>query len=302
MIANDRPAAVMWNFGYQCNMNCLHCYSRAEAQVASANMTIEQAELIAGEIIRACPIHVHFGGGEPLMRNDFVPIAKSLTGAGINVSLSSNGTYLNEEMAQLLAEIPVDRVALSFHGVTAAAHDAFTRHKGAFAGLLKACANAVKAGVRTKIVYSLNARTRGESARVFGLAEDLGVTNVQFSPVKVVGNAAENLRDLQLEPDEWRMLYEALSAEAVKHPDMNIHYGFDNNPVIAGYVGKAILPCPCGRYSITVKPNGDVSPCNVVSTVVGNVFQRPLLDIWRHAPELQAIRSGTASPCTYFRT
>jgi len=303
MIANDYPAAVMWNYGYQCNMNCLHCYSRAEAATGeSVNMTIEQATYIAREIIRARPIHVHFGGGEPLMREDFVPVAKLLTGVGINVSLSTNGTFLDVRMARHLAAIPVDRVALSFHGIDATVHDAFTRHAGSFAGLLEASANVLRAGVRIKLVYSLNALTRDAAPSVYALAESLGILSIQFAPVKIVGNAAANLRDLQMTPDEWRALYDTLQAEGARHLNIDTHYGFDNNPVIADIVGKDILPCPCGRYSITVKPNGDVSPCNVVPTVVGNVFQRPLLDIWRHVPELLAIRSGTASPCAYLQS
>lgn len=302
MNTNKYPIAVMWNYGYQCNMNCIHCYSRTEAvEDRSSAMTTEQAEYIAREIIQAKSLHVHFGGGEPLIRKDFGPIATCLTNAGINVSLSSNGTYIDKDVAQLLFRIPVDRVALSFHGITPATHDAFTRHPGAFDGLLKACANVVRAGVRTKIVYSLNARTRQEATGVFDLAQDCGVANIQFSPIKIVGNAAKNLQELQLTPEEWKAMYEELIAKAEAYPNLSIHFGFDNNPIVSGYVGKTILPCPCGRYSITVKPNGDVSPCNVVSTVVGNVFQKPLLDIWQNAPELHTIRSGTASPCMSFK-
>jgi len=292
------PIAVMWNYGYQCNMSCIHCYSRVEAaENRSSVMTSVQAKYIAHEIVLTQAMHVHFGGGEPLMRDDFGSIAAYLTKAGVSVSLSSNGTYINEDMAQLLLHIPIDRVALSFHGVTSVTHDTFTRYPGSFDGLLRACENLVRTGVRAKIVYSLNAHTRRESTEVFNFAQDCGITSIQFSPVKITGNAAKNIQDLQLKPEEWKSLYKDIIAKAKDYPDLNIHLGFDNNPVVAGYIGKIILPCPCGRYSITVKPNGDVSPCNIVSIVVGNVFQQSLLDIWQNAPELRAIRNEAKSPC-----
>ncbi len=300
-MASVYPVTVMWNFGYQCNMNCIHCYSRQDARAnIEHEMTLVQAEHIAAEIIAAKAVHTHFGGGESLMRPDFGPIASSLTSTGINVSLSSNGAFIDESTANLLRVIPLDFVSLSFHGIKAATHDAFTRHPGSFDGLLRAATILKAAGVRTKIVFSLHARSRDEAPGVFDLARECGVTFVQFAYVKAVGNAAENLTSLQLSPSEWVALYSAIRTQAESYPDLNIHFGLDNNPIIAGYVGQTILPCPCGRYSIAIKPNGDVSPCNVVTTVVGNVYRQSLLDIWQEAPELIKIRSGTANPCASF--
>jgi len=298
MSAYKYPVVVMWNYGYQCNMNCIHCYSRIEAAKNKFfSMTNEQVMYIAHEIVATQAMHVHFGGGEPLLREDFGSAAAYLSKAGIGVSLSSNGFYINKDMAQLLADIPIDQVALSFHGVTSRAHDTFTRYPGSFNGLIKACENLVRAGVRVKIVYSLNAHTARESTEVFHFAQDYGITSIQFSPVKIIGNATKNLQSLQLKPEEWKFLYKDIIAKAKDYSRLNVHLGLDNNPVIAGYLGKTISPCPCGRYSISIKPNGDVSPCNVVPMVVGNIFHQSLLDIWQNAPELQTIRNGNKSPC-----
>src|SRR3989344_9021603 len=94
---------VLWNYGHWCNMHCLHCYTRPSAETSLVDMTTSEAEAIAQKLIDAEVLHVHFGGGEPLGREDFLTIASMLTAAGISVTLSTNGSLLNEEIADQLS-------------------------------------------------------------------------------------------------------------------------------------------------------------------------------------------------------
>jgi len=297
MDSSKYPVWVLWNFGYQCNMNCLHCYSRGEAIKEYENMTVRQAEDIANKIIKAKVLHVHFGGGEPLMRNDFFSNVLRLATAGLTISLSTNGWFLDQEIADKIAETSINIVALSIHGADSDTHDSFTRCQGAFEKLIKARMCLKKAGVKTKFVIVLCKKTTMEVVEILHLAEDLEIEQVQFYPMKIVGNAGEEIKDLWLSADDWKNTYDIIFKEAKLHPMLNIDFGLDNDPMVAGYLNRKALPCPCGRFSVVIKPSGDVSACSLAMNIVGNVHQRSLLDIWQNSEDLLAIRRGKRSPC-----
>ncbi len=136
--------------------------------------------------------------------------------------------------------------------------------------------------------------------KVVKLADKLGVQEIQFYPFKVAGNAVREIKHLQIRPDDWQEVYEKLFAAAEKYSNIIMDFGLDNNPIIAGYLGKISLPCPCGRYSIVVRPSGDVTACGLAVKVIGNVHRQSLVDIWRNSPELLLIRQGKKSPCELF--
>ena len=73
-IIGRAPVLILWNYGYWCNMDCLHCYSRREARMSVRDMSGEEADFLAGKFIEAGVMQVHFGGGEPLGRDDMLPI------------------------------------------------------------------------------------------------------------------------------------------------------------------------------------------------------------------------------------
>lgn len=296
-MSSKYPISVLWNFGYQCNMNCQHCYSRVEAKSRFERMTLRQAEFIADSIIEAKALHVHFGGGEPLMRRDFLKIATKISNAGLTFSLSTNGTYLTKQIAERISALRITSVGLSLYGTSAFIHDAFTRYPGAFGKLIEALSCLKSAKVKNKFVFTLCAKTVSEIKNLFELANKLGVEEIQFYPFKIVGNAIQQLEQLRLEPENWRTVYRELSVIAKKYSKITVDFGLDNNPTIACYLGRKTLPCPCGRYSIVIKPSGSVTACGLAVRIVGNVHHRSLLDIWQNSPELLAIRQGEKNPC-----
>jgi len=291
------PISVLWNFGYQCNMNCQHCYSRIEAKGEYERMTSRQAETIADSIIESKALHVHFGGGEPLMRRDFLKIAAKISNEGLATSLSTNGEYLTQRVADQISALRMTSVGLSIYGASTSTHDAFTRYPGAFDGLMKALAHLKSAKVKSKFVFILCAKTVSEMEKVLELADKSGVQGVQFYPFKIAGNAVQQINQLQLSLNDWQKVYEKLFALAEKYSNVTVDFGLDNNPIIAGYLGRKTLPCPCGRYSIVIRPSGDVTACAVAVRVIGNIHRRPLLGIWQNSPELLSIRKGKKSPC-----
>jgi radical SAM protein with 4Fe4S-binding SPASM domain len=51
------------------------------------------------------------------------------------------------------------------------------------------------------------------------------------------------------------------------------------------------LPCSAGHTACYVSPYGDVYPCVQFPLPTGNVRKQRFIDIWRHSPQLQEVRS-----------
>lgn len=304
-VVTSAPVLVLWNYGHWCNMRCLHCYSRPDAEAAACDMTTAEAYAIADQIVAARVMHVHFGGGEPLGRQDLLPVARKLAAAGIAVTLSTNGWLLTERVADDLASLPLETVAFSIHGSDAVSHDSFNRFDGAWTRLVEAVARTVRRGVRTKLVMTLTKPTMPHAVKLVGLAAFWGVYMVQFQSFKRYGNAILDLPALDLDDDGWRSGFADIqqAAERLKadgHP-LKVDLGLDSDPVLAariGWQGK-VKRCSCGTYSVTVRPNGDLCACGFAPSYIGNLHERSLLDLWRDDPGLRRIRDTGACPCDF---
>ncbi|MCZ7380385.1 MAG: GTP 3',8-cyclase MoaA [Candidatus Methanoperedens sp.] len=95
----------------RCNLKCLYCHREGETREINNEMTAKTI----GNIVRASQAfgvdRVKFSGGEPLIRDDFEEIIKSLPELR-DVSATTNGTNLSHR-AKSLAESGLDRINIS---------------------------------------------------------------------------------------------------------------------------------------------------------------------------------------------
>ena len=61
------PASVQWELTPVCNHNCVHCYNYWRNDSAPLTHPNVDYLKIAKLIAAACPVHVVFTGGEPLL-------------------------------------------------------------------------------------------------------------------------------------------------------------------------------------------------------------------------------------------
>lgn len=298
------PVIVLWNYGHWCNMHCLHCYTRPSAEESSVDMTTQDAEKIAKQLIEAEVLHVHFGGGEPLGRKDFLSIAKMLTCAGITVTLSTNGSLLSEKIADRLSSLPIAMVAFSIHGTDVVSHDSFNRFSGAWEKLVLAISRTVTRGIRTKLVMTITRPVAPHAAGLLDLAQCWNVNMVQYQTFKPYGNASLNRAVLTMSADEWRSTYRNIEERLTSLKKrggfgVEVNLGIDNDPELALQLGmqSKLTQCNCGIYSVTIRPNGDVSPCGLSNHMIGNLHQASLREIWQHSPFLMSVRKTGISPC-----
>jgi radical SAM protein with 4Fe4S-binding SPASM domain len=159
---------VVWNITNRCNLNCLHCYAKANTRVVE--LSSEECKKIVNELAEFGVPMILFSGGEPLLRQDIFEIADYAKKRNIRVILSTNGTLIDESNVD---EIKVfDYVGISLDGIKI--HDKFRGLEGAFKKAIKALEVASDVTM-TGIRFTLTKYNFLELPDLVKLAKDLAV-------------------------------------------------------------------------------------------------------------------------------
>lgn len=296
------PLTFNWTLSYRCNFSCSHCYSREEVAEELATADILRIVDILAE--RQVPF-VNFGGGEPLIRGDLYDIAAYATARGLNVSMNSNGWLLDEAAAQRLKTSGFRSVGISIDSAEADRHDDFRNMPGSFVRAVAALDALGRAGVKTTMSAVISRINYRHFRDLLQLAREHGVTQVYLHNFKCSGRGFKNREELDLSPDEWKAFY--VEALQVKRETTYLAISFDD-PVIASLPGYDENPLvkgsSCGKLSLHLRPNGDITPCGFIPLVVGNILKEDFDRIWYDSPVLQKMRSkeakGKCSGCGAF--
>lgn len=132
------PISCEWNITNVCNMHCCFC-SMDSCSYADdfALLSLNKIDTIVETIKKAQCIYVSLSGGEPMLHPLFWDIVKKLRKAQIEVSLTTNGTFLNETSVKRIKLLGVRWVQISLHGHDKTIHDAIMG-EGSFDKIKKA--------------------------------------------------------------------------------------------------------------------------------------------------------------------
>ena len=133
---NPPGPVVIWNLIRRCNLTCKHCYSISADTNFPGELTTEQVYTVMDDLKDFRVPVLILSGGEPLLRPDIYDIAKRAKARGFYVGLSSNGTLIDENNIDKIAECDFNYVGVSLDGL-GATHDKFRRLDGAFEASLK---------------------------------------------------------------------------------------------------------------------------------------------------------------------
>jgi radical SAM protein with 4Fe4S-binding SPASM domain len=314
----NAPFLVVWDFTHRCNLKCRHCYQDAQAALPDELTTQESLGLI-DQMADAGVVAVAFSGGEPLMRRDFYEVAAHAHGKGMYVSLATNGTLITPEVAGRLKETGVDYVEMSIDGKDASSHDAFRGIPGAFDRTVQGIRNCVGEGLFTCIACTVTRDNLAEVPEIYDLGARLGVTRMMYFNFIPTGRGA-GMVDGDISPEEREELLNYLLAKngpAGKGPEVLstapqfarvamegvngreevclghfYHNGgvSEETKALAAFIGG----CGAGRLYCCVEPEGTVQPCVFMPIPVGNVRERPFLDIWHGSVVLAKLRDRSS--------
>ena len=283
------PITINWTLTFRCNFNCRHCYSRPEK---AQELPTEQVKEIMAKVARYKVPFINYGGGEPLLRGDLFDLTGYATGLGFNVSMNTNGFLMTEDKAALARESGFRTVGISIDSTKAEVHDDFRNTKGSHKKAVSAAKFLKEQGVRLTISSVICRINHMEFEDLVRQARDMGAEQISLHNYKCAGMGFANKDELDLTPAEWKEFY--LKAIALREKVTDIRISMDD-PITAT-IHKApeqaiVKGSTCGKLSLNIRANGDVTPCGFIPVVIGNLLKDDLKDLWDNSNILEKMRN-----------
>ena len=95
----DAPICLTWELTYACNLQCVHCLS-SSGQRDPRELTTAEAKRVLYELHDLQVFYINIGGGEPMVRRDFLELVDHAIGNGIGVKFSTNGAFIDTAKAR----------------------------------------------------------------------------------------------------------------------------------------------------------------------------------------------------------
>ena len=304
---------VQWHLTERCNLRCRHCYQSGTVP----EMSYEEICRAIDNIGKAFQSWVteyememspsfHFTGGEPLLRKDLFPILDYARQSGFSISLMSNGTLIDSEMARRIREAQVNDVQISLDGLETT-HDSL-RGKGSFQRTLKGINNLVSQGVEANINLTVSRINMGQTGELVRLAEELGVSAIAFSRLVPTGRG-KSLSGEALTRQEVAEFYGEL--RGYKDKGKVAVTSRDPLAAIADMdvdIPQAEMPiggCAAGIFGVTITADGTIMPCRRMDLPIGNIKEVSFRELWAGSPVLWSLRRredyhGGCGSCRYW--
>ncbi|MGH6711175.1 MAG: radical SAM protein [Bradyrhizobium sp.] len=282
MLVFGGPQFINWNYTYVCNFNCQHCYSRAPSY--PEELTTADYVRIADQIIECQVFKVALGGGEVLLREDCFKILAKLGESGVSTVLTTNGWRVDDQVARRLADAGLERLYVSLDSPRATDHDDFRARRGSYERVIRALRASVEANLVVYLSTVLSAINIDDIVEFVDIAEREGLAGINFKRFRASGNGLANKDRYELaDAENLRIEADISRLKRRSSLDLSLNFSPDASDVDAG--------CSCGTNALALRPNGDVSPCAYGTSVIGNLTRQSLTEIWRHSPELAAMRA-----------
>ena len=283
------PITVNWTLTFRCNFSCMHCYSRVEK--ADELSTAEVKEIMKKVAAYKVPF-INFGGGEPLLRKDLFELTEYATSLGFNVSMNTNAYLMDEKKAKLAKEAGFKTIGISIDSSEPEVHDTFRNTKGSHARAVKAARLLREEGIRLTISSVICRINHTKFEELVSQAAELDAEQISLHNYKCTGMGMTNKDELDLTPEEWMAFY--LKALDVKSKEKRVRISMDD-PITASIhkspEAAIVKGSTCGKLSLNIRANGDVTPCGFIPVVIGNLLKDDLKDLWDNAPVLDKMRN-----------
>lgn len=286
------PLTINWALNNSCNFSCRHCYSRVDTGDELDGATLKEC---LTKTAKAGVMAVNFGGGEPLLRKDLLELARHAADNGCRVSMNSNGYLIDAPMAVALKQAGFAKIGISIDSHQAKVHDDFRGMPGSHVRALAALGHLAAAGIRTSIstvICTFNHRTIKE---LVTMARENGASQLNFHNFKCSGLGLANKDELDLSPPQWKDFYREAMKLKLACPDLDISL---DDPIIASLGMRdetaMVKGSVCGKLSLNIKSNGDITPCGFIPAVIGNIVTDDLKEVWKNSQVLDKLRNKTA--------
>ena len=312
---------LFWETTAGYNLECVHCRRLdVSKQLMQNDLNTEQARQFIRNLAGfAKPILV-LSGGEPLFRPDIFELAVEARNSGLAVALATNGTLIDEPMANKIVDSGIRRVAISIDGADEATHDSFRRQPGSLAAAVRGFRSLRQLGMSMQINCTVTRHNVHQLELLYSKALELGAEALHLFMLVPVGCGVQIAESNMLPATEYervlnwmydqsklgrihlkatcaphyfRVLRQRAAADHVRVEPTHSH----GKPGPAGghpggshNLAAMTKGCLAGSAICFVSHTGEVFPCGYLPVSAGNVQKQSFGDIWENAEVFARLR------------
>lgn len=324
--AAERKPIVVWNITRTCNLRCVHCYSDSYAQRYAGELTTEQATGVLDDLVAFKVPAVLFSGGEPLTRPDLFDLMTYAVSKGLRVTLSTNGTLIDDKVASQLKALGLTYAGISIDGI-GETNDLFRGKKGAFDAAVCGIRACHAVGQKVGLRLTLTRRNCMDLHDIFDFIEAENIQRACFYHLVYSGrgNRADELTtgEVRRAMDIILQRTRSFQSRGLRKEILTVDNHVDNAYVYLKLVGEDPTRAAAAYAAMkwnggganssgigiaNIDTQGNVHPDQFwQSAVLGNVKERPFSQIWtdNSNPLLAGLRNrlpllkGRCSRCRF---
>lgn len=283
--ARNLPIYSLIELTRRCNENCSHCYAAVTA--GRPEMPTARIRTLLDEVKEEGGLIVSLTGGEATLHPDFAEILGHASRDRFAIQIFTNGTRIDERMADEIARHNIFQVGLSVYGATPETHDAVTRLPGSHAAALRAGTLLRERGVPVVLKYVMMNVSVPEYEAMQRQSESLDIRFRVDGIITSRDNGDASTFSLRMnDADLGRILRDKAGHE----------------PPEPGVPPPRDLTCTLAKSTCAITAYGDVYGCVAMPVAAGNVMNRPFREIWRTSPVLEKLRRVTTDDLPVCRT
>ncbi|MFX0173462.1 MAG: radical SAM protein [Candidatus Hodarchaeota archaeon] len=292
------PISILWEITHKCNLRCKHCLIDA-GEPEQNEITLEELKVIIKQLAEMKVFKITFGGGEPLVRPDFLDILHFVSRYNFGIKITTNGTLVNNDLLKKLKTTKVFSVQVSIDGLEQT-HNTFRGSKNSFKNAINALKLFSDAGYWTIMSTAVSKYNFNELEALIELAIHCGATSFKASPFIPIGRGEKNIEELKIPSFEMKNLARKMvqkKKEYIDFIDLQIDGFFpwllDSSNIKRSNVTECSLKvgCSAGVSQIVITPSGDILPCPFFRDFnPGNIRKSPLKNIWKNSEIFNVFR------------
>ncbi len=256
------PLQVSIEVTRRCPLECLHCYNNlpmGDMEAKRRELTKEEHFRVLDELVEMGCFWLLYTGGEIFARKDFLEIYTYAKKKGFLITLFTNGTIINEQIADYLAEWPPFAIEITLYGRTRETYEALTAVPGSYDRCLRGIKLLKERGLPLKLKTVATSINKHEVFAMKQFAEEeLGV-DFKF-------DAQINPRiDCSQSPLAVRLMPEEVVALDLHAPERATEYrklaerDLQSPPNLAQ--SETMYSCGGGMNSFAVNAHGEIGIC-----------------------------------------
>jgi mycofactocin radical SAM maturase len=286
------PVNITWEITHECNLRCVHCLS-ASSVASPGELDFEECCAIVDQLAELKVFEINFGGGEPLLKDYFLPLLDYIHKKGIVTCISTNGTVITDEAVAAFTASPLVNVQVSLDGATAEVND-YIRGRGTYDRIIKGIERLSGRGISLSINTVVTSLNFHELPRLKELAASYGA-RLRVSRFRPSGRARDSWEKLRLDSSQLKQLSEWLG------DDLDILTG-DSFFSISQDGRRQLGLDICGACKMTccIDPFGFVYPCAFMQEKEfrgGSLRETSFKDIWDNSVTFNYFRHLEPASC-----